>query len=157
MKENAFKESIIKATLTVAGTALSAYLGKLLIPIFILIAVMIFDYISGMAKAAINGELSSRTGIKGIVKKTCYLLVVVVGCVVDYAINMLALHFGVDLGQAFLVGLIVTIWLIINECISILENAAVIGVPVPKFLTKIISKLKIAVEQKADSEDESEE
>ena len=40
------KENIFKVALTAAGTALSAYLGNLLIPIFILIAVMIFDYIS---------------------------------------------------------------------------------------------------------------
>lgn len=49
-----------------------------------------------------------------------------------------------------------TIWFIINECISILENLAVIGIPLPSFLVKIVHKLKITVENKVDT-NESEE
>ena len=94
--------NLFKAALTVAGTALSVYFGNLIIPIFLLILVMIFDYISGMVKATLNGELSSRIGIKGIIKKACYLLIVGVGCVADYLIGVLALHLGKDLGQVFM-------------------------------------------------------
>ena len=52
------------------------------------------------------------------------------------------------------IGLIVTIWLIVNELISILENLAVIGVPLPKWLTKIIGKLKISIDKTVDTESE---
>ena len=39
-----------------------------------------------------------------------------------------------------------TIWLVLNECISILENISEIGVPLPAFLMKLIEKLKKTVE-----------
>ena len=49
-----------------------------------------------------------------------------------------------------LFGLIVTVWLIINELISILENLSKMDVPIPAFLTKIIKKLKTTVEDKTE-------
>lgn len=140
------KENIFKAAVTAAGAGLTLYLGNLFIPIVILIAVMLIDYISGMTKAWITSQLNSRTGIIGIIKKVCYLLIVAVGCVADYLITTLTVKLGIEAGQFYAVGITVTIWLIINECISILENVAVIGVPVPRLLTKIIGKLKNAVE-----------
>ena len=45
----------------------------------------------------------------------------------------------------------VAIWLIINELISILENLSKMGVPMPNFLMKVVKKLKIIVESKADT------
>lgn len=51
--------------------------------------------------------------------------------------------------------MLVTIWLIINELISILENLGSIGVPLPKFLLTIIKKLKTTTENKVESEDEN--
>ena len=148
------KENLFKAVLTAAGAGLTAYFGNLLIPIAILICVMVCDYISGMAKAWIKAELCSKKGIIGILKKLCYLLIVGVGCVADYLITQLSTQFNIDIGQCYIIGIIVTVWLIINECISILENVAIIGVPIPKFLTNIIKKLKTVVEDKAGNGDE---
>ena len=61
----------------------------------------------------------------------------------------------VDLGYIIFFGLPVTIWLGINELISILENLGSIGVPLPKFLLKIIKKLKTTTENKVESGDEN--
>jgi phage-related holin len=44
----------------------------------------------------------------------------------------------------------VTIWLILNECISILENISEIGVPIPAFLVTLIQKLKKTTETKGE-------
>jgi len=82
----------------------------------------------------------------GIVKKTGYLAVVAVAICVDWILQSIFHSAGIDIGVTYAVGIIVVIWLIINELISILENIAFIGVPVPKFLTKIISRLKAAAE-----------
>ena len=49
-----------------------------------------------------------------------------------------------------LFGLLVTVWLIFNECISILENVAQIGAPLPPFLVKLIGKLKKTTEDKGE-------
>lgn len=58
--------------------------------------------------------------------------------------------FQVDFGGFFFFGLLVTIWLVLNECISILENISQIGVPLPSFLVALIEKLKSTTENKGE-------
>jgi phage-related holin len=74
--------------------------------------------------------------------------------VVDWLLWSGLRQVGISLDFGFCFGLIVTIWLIINECISILENLDALKVPMPAFLKSIIKHLKNAVEVKAaESED----
>ena len=145
MKENVFRGLI---TAAVAGAA--AYFQELAIPIVVLFLVMFVDYVSGMVRSWVNGELSSRVGVLGIVKKVSYLLAVVVAIVTDWVVQTAAGQLGVDFGGFFYFGLLVTIWLILNECISILENISEIGVPLPPFLMTLIQKLKKTAETKGD-------
>ncbi len=67
--------------------------------------------------------------------------------VTDWLISEGLSSVGIDIGFSYYFGVIVTIWLIINECISILENLSVLGVPLPSFLVKIVHRLKITVEE----------
>lgn len=150
------KENIIKGVLTTAMATFLAYLGNLAIPIMILAVVMLLDYGTGVAKAWIHGNLSSKIGILGILKKVAYLVIVAVGMVIDWIIQAGVDKLHLDFKLEFLFALIVIIWLILNELISILENVADIGVPVPKWLTKLILKLKDQAEE-AVGEDETEE
>ncbi|MBQ8965874.1 phage holin family protein [Ruminococcus sp.] len=147
------RENVFKAVFAVIVGGLTAYFREIAIPLVILIAVMIIDYASGMIKAWINAELSSKTGIKGIIKKVSYLLVVCVAAVVDWLITSGLQKIGISIDINYLFGVIVAIWLIINELISILENLAVIGVPLPPFLTQTVHKLKIAVENNTEKEE----
>ena len=150
------KENIIKGVLTTAMATFLAYLGNLAIPIMILAVVMLLDYGTGVAKAWIHGSLSSKIGILGILKKVAYLVIVAVGMVIDWIIQAGVDKLHLDFKLEFLFALIVIIWLILNELISILENVAEIGVPVPKWLTKLVLKLKDQTEE-AIGEDETEE
>ena len=143
MKENIFRGVIAAA---VAGAA--AYFQELALPVAVL--VMVVDYISGMVRAWTRGELCSRVGIMGIVKKAAYLLAVVVAIVADWVVQTAAGQIGVDFGGFFFFGLLVTIWLVLNECISILENISQIGVPLPSFLVALIEKLKSTTENKGE-------
>ena len=145
------KENVLKMIIATIVAGVSAYLGVLAVPIVVLIAVMIIDYASGMIKAWFTATLSSRVGIKGIVKKLCYLMIVCVGAVADWIISTVLIRFGIEIEMTMYIGLIVTVWLIINEMISILENLSVIGIPLPDFLMKIVTKLKVTVEGKGDS------
>ena len=145
------KENIIIGTVSAALAAMSAYCGELIIPIAVLLAAMIADYISGMAKAWTSAQLSSRVGIIGIVKKLSYLLIVCAGMGVDWVIATASSAAGIDLGVTYFVGLLVIIWLVINELLSIVENVAAMGVNVPGFLLKLIAHLKRHVEEKADT------
>lgn len=139
--------------LIIAGAlgALAAYFNVLLIPLVVLAVVMVIDYVTGMAGAAYSGKLSSRVGVLGILKKAGYLALVAVGMVADYLIGSALLKIGIDLQINYCFGMIITVWLIINELISILENLGELDVPLPVFLVNIIKSLKNKVEEKAEN------
>ncbi|WP_255882589.1 MULTISPECIES: phage holin family protein [unclassified Ruminococcus] len=145
------KENIISTVLSAVVAGVSAYFKVISIPLIVLLTVMLIDYLTGMAAAFFKAELSSKKGIKGIIKKIGYLALVCVGIGVDFIIRFCFEQIGIPLEIGMLFGLIITVWLIINELLSILENVGRIGVPVPKTLSKIINKLKLAVERKADN------
>lgn len=151
------KEKTWQAVIAVALGGLSAYMRLMFVPLVVLIGVMIVDYMSGMLKAWGNDELSSRVGLRGIVKKLSYLMLVCVTGVVDWLLWSGLRQVGISLDFGFCFGLIVTIWLIVNELISILENLDALKVPMPKFLKNVVKHLKNAVEVKGDKAAESEE
>ena len=88
------------------------------------------------------------------VKKVGYIVAVAVGIVADYLISSALVNCGIDLRINYCIGMIVTIWFIINELISILENLSEIGIPLPKFLVSIVKRLKTTVEVKTDESEE---
>ena len=140
--------SMLKLTLAAALGVLAAYFNILLIPVIVLVFVMVTDYITGMSAAKKTGELSSRLGIMGIAKKVGYLALVAVGMVVDYLISSALLNVGIEIQINYCFAMIIVIWLIVNELISILENLGELGVPIPEFLRKSIHKIKDGVENK---------
>ena len=146
------KENTIKAVLTGAVSAVCVYLGQLMIPVMVLTAVMIIDYCSGLAKAWVTGCVSSRTGILGIVKKVGYLAIAAIGMVTDWLVKYGVQALGTETEVRFVFALPVIVWLIINECVSILENVSACGAPVPKFLLRAIGALKDKIEEE-DNED----
>lgn len=135
-------KDIIQVLFAAALGALAAYFNVLLIPLCVMVAVMLLDYISGMAAAWSQKTLNSRCGVIGIVKKVGYIALVAVGMAVDYLITSALLKIGISLQINYCFGLMVTIWLIINELISILENLDHLGIPLPKFLVKMVNRLK---------------
>ena len=141
-------KNVIQTLFAAALGALAAYFHVLLIPLCVLTAVMLMDYISGMAAAWSTKTLNSRAGVAGIVRKVGYLALVAVGMAVDYLITSALLQVGVDLQINDCFGMIVTIWLILNELISILENLGRIGIPLPDFLVRIVKRLKNNVDNK---------
>lgn len=141
------KDFAIKGFITVIFTGAALYFHQLVGPLIILAIVMVADYITGMAAAWVNSELSSRAGIVGIVKKIGYLFAVAVAIVVDYVVQTAAAGAGMEVGNFHVFGLLVTIWLILNECLSILENLSEIGVPLPAFLVAVVKKLKKSAEK----------
>lgn len=146
------KDNIIQATISVVLGALASYFNVLLIPVLVLVAVMVIDYATGMTSAWKSGELESKTGLIGILKKVSYLVLVAVGGVVDYLISAGLAAANVEISITYCCGLIVCVWLIINELISILENLAELGTPIPKFLVNIVRRLKNTVENKTDTD-----
>lgn len=140
------REKIAKLILSFAGAAISVYFRAMLVPVVVLIGAMTADYISGVAAAWLNGTLNSKTGKHGAVKKVCYMFLVVIAGIIDWIIGYGLSRIGISYEVNYYFGLLVTIWLILNECLSIIENCTVMGIPVPKFIKPIASRLKLLVE-----------
>ena len=112
-----------------------------------LITLMIFmtvDYITGLTVAGIfrkskkseSGALESRAGFKGICRKGVALLIVLVAARLDVVMKTTYIEDAVII--AF----------IANESISIIENAGLMGIPIPSVITKAIDILKKESESK---------
>lgn len=132
----------LQMAISAALAAFAVYMGALAVPIIVLMVMMIIDYLSGMSAAWVHGDLSSKIGAKGIVKKVGYMALIVVAMGVDYLIYSGIAAADIEVGYNMWFGLLVAVWLIINEMISILENLSRLGVPIPEFLTRIIKRLK---------------
>lgn len=133
-------------------TALSSYMGILAIPVYVLIGLEIFDYITGVVSAKYRGQkIDSYKGIKGIFKKVGMLSLVALGSVIDwlllYAGDMIDIHIT---GQ-FIIASLIAVWLICNELISILENLKDIGVPFPSFMMNVIGNLQGKAENRGEA------
>ncbi len=97
-----------------------------------LVGLIILDYISGVMAAVVEKKLSSEVGAKGIAKKIFMLLIVAVANIVD--INVI--------GEGHVLKSVTMVFYIANECISLLENAGRLGVPVPKKLLDVLEQLR---------------
>lgn len=139
------KQTVLKTTAAVLGAGLVSYLGTLAVPMLMLLGVMLLDYITGMIKAYIRAELNSKFGIKGILKKLCYMVMVAVGAAVDYLLRGAVIGPGITLDVKLFFGMLVTVWLTINELISVMENLAAIGVPGFPRLQRILKRLRRTV------------
>lgn len=149
------KEETVKMFIAALAAAVWSYARTILVPLVILITVMVVDYVSGVAAAWVNHELSSRVGLVGIIKKLSYLALVVAGCSVDYLVSLLGTQLGGTEISIKAIGLVVVCWLIINELISILENVARQGGPVPPFLASILRHLRETAEKQIPGVSES--
>lgn len=137
----------IKAFFVAAFGVLSAWLGVLAIPVYVLVACNVMDYITGLAAAHHRGQpISSYVGITGIAKKVCMWLLIAVGAVVDWLLMYCGSQLGFEIHLPMLAASLVAVWLIVNEIISILENIGDIGVPLPEWLMTIVKGLKSKIE-----------
>lgn len=148
----------VRVTATAVISALMSWLGILAIPVFLLVGCNVVDYGTGLCAAKYREEpISSYKGMRGIVKKICMWLLVLVGAWIDILINYAIHTAGVNLTIPFIVATVVAVWLVVNEIISILENLKDIGVNIPPFLLPLMKNIKRKVEEKAKIEEVSED
>lgn len=137
----------LTAGVAALGAWMLARVGALLPVLLVLLAVMVLDYITGMVKAGISGTLNSTRGWQGLLKKLMYAVTVAIAMVADYLLYIGGSQIGIDMHENAYFGTLVSIWLIINECISILENLSEIGVPMPGFLGRILQRVQDKVDE----------
>ena len=124
--------STIKIFTAAVCTAAGFLFGDLNGMFTALITLIILDYISGVAAAIAEKRLSSAAGAKGIAKKIFMLLIVAVANIVDIGV----------IGDGHVLKTVTTAFYIANECISLIENAGRLGVPVPKKLIEVLEQLR---------------
>lgn len=113
--------------------ALAAFWLSLPAVFAILVVVSLADIVSGVLAAAISGRLSSDASLKGMAKKAMIFLLVGVSVALESYPGVPAL--GLPLGQ------LVAGFFVAHEALSLLENAAEIGVPIPPFLRSALAKI----------------
>lgn len=147
-----FLEWLKTGLIAVVPAAVVSYLGALAVPFGLLLAANIVDYVSGIMAAPQRGQQrESYKGWQGIAKKVCMWLLVVVGVLADACLGYAAATLGWEVPFSFMAGCLVCVWQLANELMSVVENIADMGVPVPGFLRKLIEwvRKKAAPEDKA--------
>ena len=130
-----FSVDLIWAKIQLAFTALGGWLGYFLGGADgMLIALIVFvalDYVTGVMCAIVDKKLSSAVGFKGIFKKVLIFALVGVGHILDTHV----------IGSGGAMRTAVICFYLSNEGLSLLENAAHIGLPIPEKLKEILAQL----------------
>lgn len=114
------------------ATLFTWILGSWDISLIVLVSFMIMDYLTGVLKAYITKNLSSSVGIKGITKKCLIFIVLIVGSLLDRLIN----------SNQWIFRTLICYFYISNEGLSLLENCAMLGLPLPNKLLKSLKQLQ---------------
>jgi toxin secretion/phage lysis holin len=120
------------------GSVIASFFGGWSASLTTLLIFMGIDYVTGFVVAAVfhkspkteTGALESRAGVKGLIRKATVLLFVLVGHRLDMAIGATYIKDAICI--AFMV----------NELISIVENAGLMGLPIPAVIMNAIDILK---------------
>lgn len=113
------------------STGLIYLLGGFDVALQYLIIAICLDYISGLIKAFHTKTLSSRIGLRGLLKKIGYLLIVMLTVLIDRVT-----------GNSGAIRTLVIYYFVANEGLSIIENLSATNIPIPKTIKKALKALK---------------
>ena len=112
--------------------------------LYALIAFSAIDYITGVMCAISDKTLSSEVGFKGICRKVLIFLLVGIGNIIDVQV----------LGSPGVLRTAVIFFYLSNEGVSLMENAAHLGLPVPDAIKTVLEQLHDRAGSKEDGQDE---
>jgi len=122
----------IKVIVMALGTGITWLLGTWDTALLVLILFMVLDYGTGLLRAWINKEVSSDVGLMGIARKGLIFVVLIVAVMLDRLINT----------GTWVFRTLVCYFYIANEGISLLENCAGLGLPIPEKIKDALAQLK---------------
>ena len=134
----------VQVVFTAIGGWLGWFLGGCDGLLYALIAFVVIDYITGIMCAVADKKLSSAVGFKGICKKVLILALVGLGHILDTRV----------IGAGSVLRTAVIFFYLSNEGVSLVENAAHLGLPVPKKLKEVLEQLHDRAE-KEDNDDKN--
>lgn len=121
----------IQLGITAIGGWLGYFLGGFDGFLYALVAFVVLDYITGLMCAVLDKNLSSEIGFRGIFKKVLIFSLVGIGHIIDQSV----------IGDGSVIRTAVIFFYLSNEGVSVLENAAHIGLPVPEKLKDVLEQL----------------
>lgn len=124
-------KEIFNTVIAFLGTGLVYLLGGVDVAMTCLLVAIALDYLSGLIKAFETKTLSSKIGLRGILKKVGVLLVVMLSVLIDRVA-----------GETGAIRTLVIYYFVANEGLSIVENLAQAGVPIPQTIKKALKGLK---------------
>lgn len=122
----------IQVVFTTIGGVFGFWLGGFDGLLYALIFMVVADYVTGVLNAIYHKKLSSEIGFKGILKKVCIFIMVAVGVLIDTIIP----YEGEPVRTALI------FFYISNEGISLIENMASMGLPIPSRIVKVLEQLQ---------------
>ncbi len=122
----------IKFLIIALGTGFTWLFGVWDIPLIVLVVFMVLDQLTGVIRGYVNKELSSDVGLKGIARKCVILIILIVAVMLDRLLNT----------GSWMFRTMVAYFYIANEGISLLENCASLGAPIPEKLKHALIQLK---------------
>ena len=123
--------NVIQMVITAIGGWLGYFLGGCDGLLYALIAFVVIDYITGVMCAIADKTLSSEVGFKGICRKVLIFLLVGIANIIDVQV----------LGAPGVLRTAVIFFYLSNEGVSLLENAAHLGLPVPDAIKTVLEQL----------------
>ena len=122
----------LKGVVAIVGTAWTWLFGAWDTTLMVLVCFMALDYCTGVIRAFINKEVSSDVGLKGIARKAVIFIVLIVAVLLDRLLNT----------GTWVFRTLICYFYIANEGISLLENCAGLGLPIPDKLKDALAQLK---------------
>jgi toxin secretion/phage lysis holin len=132
----------IQLVFTAVGGWLGYFLGGCDGLIYTLLAFVVLDYVTGIMCAVVDKRLSSQIGFKGLFKKVLIFALVGVAHLLDVQI----------LGAVGVLRTAVIFFYLSNEGVSLIENAAHLGLPIPAKLKAVLEQLHDRAEKEDDHE-----
>lgn len=122
----------LKVLIASIGTTVTWLLGAWDTSLLVLVVFMALDYATGLLRAWVNKEVSSDIGLKGIARKAVIFVVLIVAVLLDRLLNT----------GTWVFRTLICYFYIANEGISLLENCAGLGLPIPEKLKEALAQLK---------------
>ena len=132
--------NVIQMVFTAVGGWLGYFLGGYDGLLYALVVFMVVDYITGVMCAVSDKKLSSSVGFKGICRKVLILMLVGIANLLDVQV----------IGTGAVLRTAVISFYLSNEGVSLLENAAHLGLPIPEKLKAILAQLHDRAESDGD-------
>ena len=135
--------NVIQAAFAAVGGWLGYFLGGCDGLLYVLLAFVVLDYITGVMCAVSDKKLSSAVGFKGICRKVLIFSLVGIGNLLDTQV----------FGETGVLRTAIIFFYLSNEGLSLVENAAYLGLPIPEKFKKVLEQLH----DRSEKEEEGEE